>query len=172
MTRHFRLPALTRLALLFSLLLGAAAAPALEQHPDFAMADLDGKVHQLADYRGRWVILNYWATWCPPCVEEIPELVAYQAAHPEQVVLGINFEVIEAERVRAFAAEAGINYPVLPTNDGPPDFAQLRGLPTTVIITPAGELIAEHVGPLTRQMLEDFIGAEQANPGNAELGER
>lgn len=129
---------------------------------DFSMDDLDGELHQLTAYRGRWVVVNYWATWCPPCVEEIPELVAFQAANPQHQVLGINFEDIDPEAVRAFATEHGINYPVLPTGPQPPAFTRLRGLPTTQIVNPAGKLVADHVGTVTRQMLEDFIREEEA----------
>jgi thiol-disulfide isomerase/thioredoxin len=128
---------------------------------DFAMQDLDGQTHRLSDYRGRWVILNYWATWCPPCVEELPELAAFQAANPQHQVLGINFEDIDPELVRRFGEEHGINFPVLPTGPEPPTFTRLRGLPTTQIVNPAGKLVADHVGTVTRQMLEDFIQEEQ-----------
>lgn len=158
MNRRHPLPFLL---LLMTLLLGALAAQAdAPDTPAFAMADLDGEVHRLADYRGRWVVLNYWATWCPPCVEEIPELVDFQAANPRHVVLGINFEDVEPQVVRDFVREYRINYPVLPTGPTPPAFARLRGLPTTQIINPAGELVADHVGTVTRKMLEDFIAEE------------
>jgi thiol-disulfide isomerase/thioredoxin len=113
------------------------------------------------------VVLNYWATWCPPCIEELPELAAFQAANPQHRVLGINFEDIAPDEVRAFAAEHGINFPVLPTGPTPPAFTRLRGLPTTQIVNPAGELVADHVGTVTREMLEAFIREEQAADGPA-----
>lgn len=155
-------------ALLLSLALLTTALPALApadtgpRSPDFAMRDLDGRMHRLADYRGRWVILNYWASWCPPCVDEIPELVAFHDANPRHVVLGLNFEDLATDRLRAFVAAHGIDYPVLPTGPRAPDFAALRGLPTTWIFNPEGELIADHVGSITRATLEDFIAREEA----------
>jgi thiol-disulfide isomerase/thioredoxin len=145
------------------LLLAGTASAASEPQPfDFSMQDLDGQTHRLSDYRGRWVVINYWATWCPPCVEELPELAAFQAANPDHQVLGVNFEDIAPDEVRAFAAEHGINFPVLPTGPTPPDFAQLRGLPTTQIVNPAGQLVADHTGVVTQRMLEDFIREERA----------
>ena len=62
----------------------------------FDIADTTGKHHRLADYKGRWVVLNYWATWCVPCIQEIPEIADFQRAHPEVVVLGI---AIDAEEI-------------------------------------------------------------------------
>lgn len=153
-------PVLLLLGLLWGSSAPLAGTTAAEPAFDFTMTDLDGREHRLTDYRGQWVILNYWATWCPPCIEELPELAAFQAANPDCRVLGINFEDIAPDEVRAFAAEHGINYPVLPTGPTPPAFARLRGLPTTQIIDPAGRLVADHVGTVTRQMLEDFIRAK------------
>ena len=143
-----------------------AAGPAA---PDFTMTDLQGKQHTLSSYRGRWVILNFWATWCSPCQDELPELSAYHAAHPEQVLLGIDFEQVDPHELQTFVRKHGINYPILPIGDHVlSGLEPIAGLPTTIIITPAGELIAKHVGSVSRLTLEDFIQREQQARGGAE----
>ena len=80
-----------RLLVVFVLLF---AGPAMAEPVEYSLPDLDGKMHSLADYRGKWVIVNYWATWCPPCQEEIPDLVNFHDSHKDDdaVVLGINLE--------------------------------------------------------------------------------
>jgi thiol-disulfide isomerase/thioredoxin len=161
MNRPLRPILLLCLALLAPALTRAAKTEAADI--DFTLTDLQGKQHQLSAYRGRWVILNFWATWCSPCADELPELASYQAAHPDQVLLGIDFEQIEPHELQTYAAAHGINYPVLPIGDQTlTGLEPIAGLPTTIIITPSGELIAKHVGSVTRRMLEEFIGREQA----------
>lgn len=130
--------------------------------PSLVMKDLDGVEHNLTDYRGKWVVLNFWATWCPPCLEELPDLVGFHNANPDDVVLGINFEEIEPKYLRAFVEQEQISFPVLPIGDHVlPGLEPITGLPTTIILNPDGDVIAKHTGPLTRRMLEDFLTAER-----------
>lgn len=131
----------------------ACAEPA-----DFTLEDLDGKPVSLSDFRGRWVVINFWASWCPPCVREIPELVAYQASHPEVRVLGVNFEEATAEDARAFLAPFSVNFPNLRVGSTPLEpFEPLEGLPTTAIVDPDGEIVERHMGPLTAEHLARLI---------------
>ena len=97
------------LILLGVLLMGPAGA---EKAVDFAVPDLDGRIHRLSDYRGKWVLVNYWATWCPPCREELPELEVFHDNHKDRdaVVLGLDMEDIDKERLREFVEEQFLSY--------------------------------------------------------------
>jgi thiol-disulfide isomerase/thioredoxin len=130
------------------------------EQPDFFLPDLSGKMHHLSDYRGKWVVVNYWATWCPPCLEEIPELVDFHNAHHtrDAIVVGINYEDSEPADLKSFVAEYMISYPILRANlTRPPVFGRLLGLPTTFIVSPSGQLVQTRTGSITKEFLEDAI---------------
>jgi thiol-disulfide isomerase/thioredoxin len=132
---------------------------------DFVLPDLDGGEHRLSDYRGKWVLVNYWATWCPPCLEEMPELEMFHETHKDKdaVVLGINLEQIAPERLRAFVDEQFISYPILRADpDRPGPFGPIRAMPTSFLVGPRGELRGQQVGTLTAEQLEVFIASEEA----------
>ena len=137
---------------------------------DYSLPDVNGKQHSLADYRGKWVIVNYWATWCPPCQEEIPDLVEFHDRHKDDdaVVIGINFEDIGEEQLSAFVDSFLISYPVLRSEPlAVTPLGSVPGLPTTFIVAPDGSPVAQQVGPVTGKQLEDYIARKKkaADPG-------
>ncbi|HID47072.1 MAG TPA: TlpA family protein disulfide reductase [Chromatiaceae bacterium] len=127
---------------------------------DFSYPDLDGKIHRLSDYRGKWVVVNYWATWCPPCLEELPELEVFHDGHKDRdaLVLGLNMENIRVEKLRTFVEEQFLSYPVLRVGSRPGlPLGRVPGLPTTFLVSPEGDVVARMVGPIDGKIVEAFI---------------
>jgi len=127
----------------------------------FSLPDTRGKVHTLSQYAGKWVVVNYWATSCPPCIKEIPQLEAFHQRHKDHdaVVLGVDFEDISLTWLKDFMDSMSMSYPVLrsdPSQRVTP-FGAVIVLPTTFIISPAGELLAHQAGAVTAADLEAFI---------------
>lgn len=128
----------------------------------FILKDLTGKTHTLAGYKGKWVVVNYWATWCPPCLEEIPDLIALHERRKDMVVLGIALEYKDAKEIRAFVEDNLMSYPVVLGDDrviqqiGPADV-----LPTTYIYNPQGQLAKVRRGSITRQYIEKLTGPQK-----------
>ena len=125
------------------------------------LRDLSGKTHTLADYRGKWVIVNYWATWCPPCLEEIPDLIALHEERKDVVVIGIALDFENPGEVARFVDDNLMSYPVVLGNEkivariGPASV-----LPTTFVYNPAGQLVKTRRGLVTKKMLEKVISGQ------------
>ncbi|MEO8158869.1 MAG: TlpA disulfide reductase family protein [Betaproteobacteria bacterium] len=145
------------LALLF---MSSAAAYAAG---NFTVTDVQGKAHSLAAYHGKWLIVNFWATWCPPCLEEIPDLVEVKEMRKDVQVIGIAMEFQDAAQVVQFAEGMFVNYPiVLGDRKVSESIGRVDGLPTTFIYDPQGRLAQRHVGKITRKQIERVIGAKTA----------
>ena len=132
---------------------------------DMRLTAVDGSKHNLNQYRGKWLVVNYWATWCPPCIVEMPELQSFHDDHVDgnAMVLGINAELISKEKLAEFLDDYFITYPNFVSRPGRVSkLGQVPGLPTTFMVSPEGEVVARQVGPVTREMLEKFIAKHSA----------
>ena len=138
------------------------AQAAMPAQPTLHVTTLDGKTFDLAAQRGKWVIVNYWATWCVPCIKEMPDISRFVAAHENVVAIGLAYEDSEPADVKAFLAKHPVAYPIAQvTLDQPPkDFDEPRGLPTTYLISPDGKVAKHIVGPVTEASLEAIIGGK------------
>ena len=141
---------------------GAAAVKndGIESPLSFSLTDLDGNAVTAEAYRGKWLVLNYWATWCAPCRDEMPELVKFQAENDNVQVLGIAFEDATIEKLQNFAKDFGVTYPLLTIDVyNPPGFAAEGGLglPTTIVYNPEGMRHKKHMGPIDAEGLVELI---------------
>ena len=120
---------------------------------------MQGNEQRLQDYRGKWVLVNFWATWCPPCLEEVPDLVSLHEAHKKTdlVVIGVALDSSE-KSVREFVAKRHVSYSVvLGDYDMAKQVGEVEVLPTSYLYNPQGELVSYQEGLLTRSSIESYI---------------
>jgi peroxiredoxin len=126
--------------------------------PAFTLVDLTGKNVSLSDFKGKVVVLDFWATWCPPCRREIPDFISLQKQYASQGVQIIGIALDEPEKVQAFARDNGMNYPVLLGNDAiTAKYGGIEGIPTTFIIDKTGRIVNKFEGFRPRETFEAEI---------------
>lgn len=129
---------------------------------DFTLPDIDGKPHNIAEWQGKALIINFWATWCPPCLKEIPEFIQLQAQLAEKNVQFIGIAIEDPEPVAEFLQKSPINYPILIGGDAGISLSQQLGnvigaVPFTVIVDQQGQIIHRHPGELSREKLLEVL---------------
>ncbi len=147
---------------------GAGAQAAMEaqvlgvRRPEFTLPDLDGRRRSITEWDGKVVALNFWATWCPPCLKEVPEFVSLQEKYRAQGLQFIGIALQKPEEVREFVAEHGVNYPILAGELEVIKLAEAYGnsigaLPYTVIIDRNGHISHVKPGILPTEEAESII---------------
>ena len=139
-----------------------APEPAQAKALDFSLPDMDGKMHSLSGWRDKVVVLNFWATWCPPCREEIPDFIQLQKLYGKAGVQVIGLAVDNLEEVKAFYQAEGMNYPVLIGEQDAfnilAQFGETTGsLPYTVVLNTEGKIVAHKLGALDLPRMEALI---------------
>lgn len=150
------------LLLLFSFATPVLAATA--ERPSFAGTTLDGKAFSIEGHRGQWLVVNFWATWCGPCIKEMPILDELDRERADVTVVGLAFEDTPVEELRSFVSERAVSYPIVQVDvyAPPADFEVPKGLPLTHLIDPEGKLRQSFLGPITKADLERAISAAKA----------
>jgi thiol-disulfide isomerase/thioredoxin len=148
--------ALVRAALGAALLVPATAVAA-PQAPPLEIQTLAGKTVSLADYRGKLVMLNFWAPWCPPCRQEMPDLEAFHKKYDDTVVLGLAVDYRSKDNVTNMVDMMNVSYPVAYADQAiVRKFGGFRGLPTTFYIAPDGRVVGKHGGLLPADLMEKY----------------
>jgi peroxiredoxin len=128
--------------------------------PAWQLRGLDGKTVHSSDFKGKVVILDFWATWCPPCRMEIPGFVELQKQYEKQglAVVGVSEDAISPVEVKKFTQELGVNYPIVLADAGTSQaYGGIEALPTTFVIDRAGRIVKEHLGFTEKEELEKEI---------------
>ena len=143
------------------IVLGLAGCAKQKPVLDFALKDSDGKTVKLSDYRGKVVLVNFWATWCAPCKIEIPWFVEFQKEYPKSdfVVLGVSMDEDGWDSVRPYMSAHQLNYPVVVGGDSIERmFGGVDDLPTSFLMDRDGHVARKHIGLISKDAWEDEIG--------------
>jgi thiol-disulfide isomerase/thioredoxin len=144
-------------------LLACLIFPMLASAAAFSLTDTQGRTHTLESHQGKWVLVNLWATWCAPCLAEMPELQALSKARNDLVVLGLAVDGQNARRVMQFAEKLRVSYPIIAGNADMAQQFRPQGYPTSILFNASGEQMLFKEGPITRQEIEDVMNRRNPN---------
>lgn len=136
---------------------GLLALPLFATAAPFNLTDTQGQMHSLACHQGKWVLVNLWATWCPACISEMPELEALSKSRKDLVVLGVSVDGQNAGRLMQFTARLKVTYPIVAGNAELGRQFMAKGYPTTILYDTSGAQVLVKEGPVTRQEIEAVL---------------
>lgn len=130
--------------------------------PAFNLPDLSGRQHNISEWRGKVLVINFWATWCPPCLKEIPDFIALQQQYKAQGVQFIGIALEDKDPVADYIATTKINYPILLGGDSGIALAQQLGnnvgaVPYTIIVDRQGKILRRHPGEFSKEQITEII---------------
>ena len=131
---------------------------------DWDLKDNDGIHYQLSTLRGKWVLVNFWAPWCPICIQEMPELASIQKQRQDLQVIGVAVMYKTRQEVMDVVKTQSISYPVIIGNEYiASNFGEMKGMPTSFLYSPSGKLVGRHDGPLTSSEIEQALAQPKNN---------
>ncbi len=130
--------------------------------PDFSLTDMQGNIHTDESTKGKYLVVNFWATWCPPCLKEIPAFVEFYEDNIDKVlVLGLDYEKADKKAITNFTDTFMVSYPIIlfDEKNGPQfaDFGEVFGMPTTYVYNPKGQLVDFKMGEMDVKSLQKAI---------------
>lgn len=129
-----------------------------EKAPDFSLADIDGNTVSLSSFSGKVVILDFFASWCPPCKQEIPDFIELEKTYADKGFAMIGVALVSAGDAKEFAGRMGINYPILVDNGKASEtYGPIRSIPTTFIIDKSGKIVKIYIGYRQKAVFEADI---------------
>jgi thiol-disulfide isomerase/thioredoxin len=165
MQRFFQPFFVTLLCLLLLLPLGAHSK-------GFTFVDSNGKKLTLSDFKGKWVLINFWATWCPPCLKEIPDLVSLYESRKDVMIIGVALDYGDSKTVMKYVKSMSVSYPVVLGNrKTAAQIGPVSMLPTTYVFDPEGNPAVYKVGLVSRESLEEFMREYSKAPSSPRSGE-
>jgi thiol-disulfide isomerase/thioredoxin len=127
----------------------------------WSLKDQNGVRYTQTETHGKWVLVNFWAPWCPSCLQEMPDLVGLQQRHPNLQVIGVAVMYGSRQAVNEVVHDKALNYPVVMGNeDIASEFGGMKGMPTSFLYSPDGKLVAKYDGPMDVGMVERRFSAE------------
>ncbi len=130
--------------------------------PDIYLPDVSGNLHSISEWKGKVLVINFWATWCPPCLKEIPEFMAMQEQYAAKGLQFIGIAIDDQESVQEYLVSNKVNYPILIGGVTGIALAQQLGnkfdaVPFTIVVNPQGQIIHQHPGEFSREQIVEII---------------